>query len=479
MSLKNKVLSGVYWTSGGRLLSQLVSWTITIVVIRLLTPSDYGLLAMAMVAASILTVLADAGLGAALIQAPTLDDAKVRSVFGAAILLHCGLFVAQFLLAPLVAAYFGEERLVAILRVLAIDLLLSIFGVLPYAFLGRNLEFKSQSIIGVGSTICTSLTTLGLALYGWGIWALILGNLAGRVFDIVVINLVAPVWRRPSFDLKEARDLITFGAKLLAMRVLWLVYSQADVFVAGKLLGKEALGIYGVAMHIASLPVQRLAQLFNTVAYPAFSRIQDDRQRIIGALLKAVRLMSLMGFPTMWGLASVAPEAVRLVLGPTWIQATIPLQLLAIIMPLRMLSAVLPAVTSGIGRPDIQLVNLAIALLVMPAAFIIGSRWGIIGLSAAWVTVYPLVVLENVHRSTAAIGLSMREVWRAAARPIAAAALVCVAVTALRELLPAGFSEWLRLCLLILCGAVVYGAVSWAYNRDGILELRDAVRRDR
>ena len=477
MSIRQKVISGLYWTVSARLVTQVLTWLMTLVVIRLLTPADYGLLAMAMVFVNALTLLSEAGLGAALVRAPEVDDRKVRGILAAVIVVNCVLYAIQYAAAPAVALFFEEERLVSIIRILALQVLISIFSVIPAAMLARSLDFKRPSIIGLGSAICGGVTTLFLAIAGYGVWAIIVGNLATQICATTALNVVAPWFRWPDFSMKGARGLIGFGGQVTATRVLWAFYSQADMLVGGKLLGKQLLGFYSVAMDLASLPAQKMMSVFNQVAFPAFARIQDDRRQVVAALLKCVRLVSVVAFPVMWGLSSVAPEAVSVVLGAKWEQVAVPLQLLALIMPLRMLSALLPPVTDSLGRADVALRNLAISAVIMPIAFVIGSSWGLLGLSAAWVIVYPLMVLQNIHASVKVIGLSTKAFLSAVARPSIAAAIVFVAVAAARLLLPVILPEWARLVFLIGWGAMIYAIASWLMNRQGIVEILDLVRR--
>jgi len=178
-----------------------------------------------------------------------------------------------------------------------------------------------------------------------------------------------------------------------------------------------------------------------------------------------------VGFPLTWGLASVAPEAVRVVLGAKWEQAILPLQILAIVMPMRMVSSLLPAATDGIGRPDVGLKSMLFACVLMVPAFAVGCQWGIFGLSIAWLAGYPLVAAQNFYRSAQAIGMPAGAIWLAAARPLAASALMAGAVHALRWTLPSTMPEALSLTLLVLCGAVVYAGASLVLNRNTVSEL--------
>ena len=248
-------------------------------------------------------MLAEGGLGSALVQSRDVDDSGLRSMFGLVILINIALFILLVTAAPAIAAFFGEDRLVLLIRVLGAQLLLLMFAAIPGAMLARALDFKRPALIGLASSVCGGLTTLALALAGYGVWALVLGTLVMHVCTVVALNVVSPFLAWPDFSLHGARGLTAFGWRVTVGRVLWFLYSQADIVIAGRLLGKELLGIYSVSMHLASLPVQRVMSILNNVAFPAFASIQQDRAQVKAAVLKMVRLVSLIGFPVTWGLA--------------------------------------------------------------------------------------------------------------------------------------------------------------------------------
>lgn len=475
MSLRSQVLAGLFWTGGARLLSQILTWAITIVVIRLLNPGDYGLLAMATVFMSFLALLAEAGLGAALIQAPEVDDLKLRRIFGAVILIDAALFLLQFVAAPAIAHFFAEERLVPIIRVLAFQFLLMIFTVIPLALLSRRLDFKRQSMIDLASAVCGSLSTLGLALGGYGVWALVIGSLVAAGIRSLAINVVSPFLKWPDFSLRDLRDVMAFGRQVTAARLLWFMYSQADILIAGKLLGKELLGFYSVSMHLASLPVQKISSILNQVAFPAFARAQHDTKRSASYLLKAVRILSFVAFPVLWGVSSISPELIVILLGPKWGLAILPLQILALIMPLRMMSGIVFTATDGMGRPDVSVNNLIVANLVMVPAFAVGSNWGLVGLSVAWGCVYPVVVLANLARALPVINLKVRDVLSAMASPALSALGMYGAVFLARRYAFPVEQGVFQLLALVGVGVVAYALLSAAINMKvckEILELR-------
>lgn len=479
MTLRAKVLSGIFWIGGARLIGQILTWAITIVVIRLLSPSDYGLLAMASMFMSVLVVIAEAGLGAALIQAPNVDELTLRRIFGAAVVIHCVLFALQFAAAPVIAGFFEEERLVPIIRLIALQLLLTIFGVLPSAMLNRRLDFKSQSLIGLGSSVCGSLSTLGLALAGHGVWALVIGNLIATFCAVVAINFVSPFPHWPDFSLKGIRKLVVFGGQFTASRLLYLVYSQADVFIAGKLFGKELLGFYSVAMHLASLPVQKISSVFNQVAFSAFAQAQHQPETVPVHMLKGIRMLSFLSFPVLWGIASIAPEIVAVLLGEKWRAAVMPLQLLPLVMPITMLSPFMNTAFQGIGRGGIVFMNALTACVFLPAAFLIGSHWGLFGLCMAWLIGFPLVFLVNLRRMLPLVRLKLSAVLKAMALPMLAATGMYVCVSAARPLLAADLSAPVLMAVLIATGMVGFTLVTLATNMKGVREVADLFRKDR
>jgi O-antigen/teichoic acid export membrane protein len=477
MSLRQTVRSGLYWAAGGRLAAQLVSWAITIVVIRLLSPADYGLLAMATVFIEFFAMMSQFGAGTAVIQAQELDERKLRQVFGFVIVVNGILFLAMIFGAPLVAAFFAEERLTSIVRVLAVPFLLTVLGTIPSSQISRKLDYKSSSLISLGGTIVSSLTTLALALAGAGVWALVWGALAAAVWGAVAPNVVSPFLKWPIFSYRGIRELVLYGGNLTLTRILWFWYSKADAIIAGKLLGKELLGAYSVGMHLANLPTSRLSALVNQVAFPAFARIQDDRARYAASFLLAVRLLSFAVFPALWGMSSVAPELVRVLLGDKWLPAIQPLQLLALIMPVHMFGPFMNTAANGIGRTDVSVKQVLVASVVMPLAFLIGSQWGLVGLALSWVIAFPLVFAVAIRLFVPVVGLRASDVLRAMSPTVLVCAGMYAAVAGVRAFVGAALHDVVLLAVLTATGVAAYAALTAAFNRKGFREAVSMLRR--
>ena len=191
-----KVLSALRWSAATRLVGQVVSWTMTVFVIRLLSPSDYGVLAMAVILPSALYLLNDLGLDVVLVRRLAPGEEFRRQVFGVVIAVNllCALILVTA--APLVAAFFSEPTLIPILRVLSLQFLLLVFETLPRARLEQGLDFRSQSLISLGANWLGGLTTLALALTGWGVWALVWGRLVSTATTTLALNVARALVRR-------------------------------------------------------------------------------------------------------------------------------------------------------------------------------------------------------------------------------------------------------------------------------------------
>ena len=477
MDIRLKVLTALSWTATARFISQLFSWVITIVVIRLLSPSDYGLMAMAVFSLSFLYLLNTFGLDAVLVQKRDLDAITQRQVFGILILLNMFFFLLLFLAAVPIAKFFGEPRLVAIIRVLSFQFVVLIFETLPRAQLERQIDFKNMSIVDLITMMLGSLITLILAFSGLGVWALVFGSLTTVATRTVGLNIIAPCWCWPSFSLRGMHQSISFGGFATVDRGLWFLFSEIDKFIGGKLLGKELLGFYAVANHLASLPITKVASLINAVALPAFSQAQNDLEKVGSYLLKAVRVMSIVAFPIFLGMSSVAPELVELFLGGKWRDASLPLQILSLVMPLRMVSILLPPLLWGVGQPRVSATNHLIAAVTMSVAFYVGAGWGPAGLALAWLSAYPLVFLVSVIRALRVVELSAKSFMLAMARPALASVGMYGTVMAAKAYPVVEMGTVAEFVSLVVLGALAYAVLALLVNRPGIREALELFRR--
>lgn len=478
MDIRSKVTSALRWSAASRFLGQLVSWAITIVVIRLLSPGDYGLMAMAMVVVSFLILLNTLGLDAVLVQEKALDERTRRQVFGVVIVVNVFFFLLVFLGAGPIAALYGEQQLVPVLRVLSLQFLLLIFETLPQSHLERNIEFAQRSIVDLVTLVLGSLTTLALALAGLGVWALVWGTLVTNAARMVGLNLICRSLVWPSFSLRGMGRHFSFGGFVTFDRGLWFLFSESDKFIGGKVLGNHLLGYYAVASQLASLPINKISGLLNSVAFPAFSRAHANAgsDAVRAYLLKATRLLAIAAFPVFFGISCTAQPLVAALLGEKWLPAAPLLQLLGVVMPFRLLSNVFPPLLWGIGRPRTSAGNYLLAAILMPLAFYTGTRWGVIGLAYAWLAMYPLVFLLTALRTCRIVSVSLADYAAQMARPLAAASAMYAVVWVLGDVALGESGEWFHLVQLVVAGMAAYGGAMLLVDRRGLSETLELIR---
>ncbi|NII11155.1 oligosaccharide flippase family protein [Oleiagrimonas sp. C23AA] len=479
MSLRREVLHSLKWLAGARLAGQAIAWTITLVVIRILKPSDYGLMAIAEVLIGFATLFQELGLFSAMVQKRDLNDRHVEQAFGLLILINSGIYLLVFAMAPLLAGFFGDQRLVDIVRVLGIQFPLASFGVVQDAMLSRSMRFKQKSLANLVIGLGNGLTTLGFALAGFGVWALVFGSLAGALVRPFALGVAARHWCRPRFSRDGMSEMLRFGSFVTISKVLWYAYSRSDVFIIGKILGKELLGFYSIAMHLASLPMQKVSEMLDQVGFAAYASVQHDMEAIRGHFLRVIRVLGFISFPVFWGISSVAPDLVAVVLGQRWERAVIPLQLLGLVGPIRMIGHGSGSVLTAIGKPHIGTLSLLLAILIMPPAFFIGTYYGgLLGASLAWVIGYPVLVLARLPLLLPPLGLASRQYFAAMLGPATGGAVMYLAVMLARDQIAGTVQDPIvGMILLVLVGTVIYPAFMWIFWRGVCREVLDLLRK--
>jgi teichuronic acid exporter len=476
MSIKVEVLNALRWSAAGRLAGQLGSWVATIYVIRILNPADYGLMGMASILIGFATLFNELGVIPALIQSRHLDERLIRQLFGFVITSTTLIFCLLFLTAPLLSTFFDEPRLTPVTQALAITIIIGGASAVPNALLERDLQFRGVSLVEFSSMILGSGITLVLAIQGFGVWSLVIANITTTTANTVGILVVSRFCLLPIFRLAGLRSIFVFGANITGQKVLWYLYSSADVVLVGKLLGEQALGVYSVAFQLATLPVSKIFGVMNRVAFPAYARIQHDNRQAKDYFITSVRLSWLFFCPVLWGMSSVSQEFVQTFMGPNWEDAGIVLALIPLIVPFRVISFLITPLTDGLGRPDIGLRNQATFTLLIPVGILIGTFWGLIGVCIGLTIGSILALIINFRRSLGLLELTLETLFGAVLPTVIAGGAMYAAVWFVKtSVFPHAAAPW-RLCAAILTGIVVYSFMTFLINRTAVRQCLALVR---
>ena len=474
--IRKRVLSGLKWTVGVRVTSQILSWLATLFVIRLLQPEDFGLQAMVMVFMSLVLLLSTAGAEQAIIQAKTLDSDQIQKLFGVLVLLNVGLGGLQIAGAPLIAAYYQDPRVVPLMIALSAGLLTVPFVCIPAGLLAREMNFKHYSLADMSKAITSSIATLTLAWRGYGVWSLVLGQLAGMLMHAVFLNVVKS-WRRiPKFSLRGVEGLVQFGGTVLGAYLVWTCCWGADAFLGGRFLGAEVLGIYAVAAELSLLPMRKVMPLLHQVAFPAYSQLQDKPEEMSWYFVKALRLVSLLMVPLAFGFAAVAQWAVPLFLTDRWEVIVTPIMLLSLTIPLRAIVTMNGPLLNALGLARVNLTNAVIALAILVPGLVIGMQWGLLGLCVAWAAAFPIVFVVLSLRTVRILGMPPTD-FIVAVLPAIASGVAMLVVLWLAGSLPLiGSNDIVALLVLVPAGALVYFGIVKLFFPERLTEAFELMR---
>jgi O-antigen/teichoic acid export membrane protein len=455
--LKGRVASGMGWVGATQVVGQLIRTGGAIAVARLLVPSDYGLATLALVFTSLVLVFSDLALGAALVQRKVLteDDRSTAfwlTIFTGVLFTGVGVGIAG----PLSSIY-GEPEVRPLLMVLSASFFITAIGATQQSLLLRDMRFKRMETLILVGTLAGTVGAVVVAAKGGGAWAIIVQQLVTATV-VSALMWLGSSWRpRLRFSRASASSLWGFSGPLVGHRLLFYVHQNADNLIIGRVLGPAALGAYAVAYNVMLAPASRIAAPVQRVLAPAFSRLQDEPERMADAWARATRLVGLIVIPAMTGIGVVAPDFVPVVLGDQW-KAAIPIvPILAWVGMLQALQALNVDILMARGRTRALFRYMCAFCVIHLIAFAVGVNWGIIGVAIAYAVSSTLIEPVLTIMSARAIGVSSFVFIRAISSVAEASAAMGVAVLGARPLLiELGVSAAPRLLLLVVIGALVY-----------------------
>lgn len=475
-SLREQVRSAVLWRSGTQVFGQILTWASTFIVIRILSPSDYGLFAMTSVVLVLLSLVNGYSLANAVIQRAEVDRRILAQLFGMLWVLNLGLVAMQWALAPLAVAYYRQPMVGDLLRAQSLLYLTTPFIALAYAVLARAMDFRKQAQVNLVSALCGAAASLIGALSGLGVWTLVLAPLTLFATRAVGMMIAARCWLLPSFDFRGAGSIARYGSIVVVAQIFWFIQTQADIFIAGRSFSPHALGIYTTALFLTQMFVTKFVPPLNEVAFSAYARIQHDRAAVADAFLKSVRVIFLVGLPFYAGFAVTAQPLVHTVLGEKWLEAAPVVRILALAMPFMTMQVLFGPALEATGRPGLSSRNAVLGAAILPLAFAIGVQDGERGIAMAWAIGYPVLVAVSAIWTLPALGVRLSALGRALTAPLFASVGMAMVVLLVDAALPP-LAPPVRLAVLVATGGAVYGAWLLAFARPLLLELIGLIHR--
>ncbi|NNF66978.1 MAG: lipopolysaccharide biosynthesis protein [Gammaproteobacteria bacterium] len=468
-SVRQAVITGLRWLTTARFVAQVSSWAVTLIVIRLLTPADYGLHAMVAVLYSLLIRISQSGVDRAISRHPDFKDSNLSQLLGFYLLLNFALFVAVWFVAPLVAAYYQEPRVVLLLRVLAFGFVITLFKLIPVGLVWRELDYRTHAIASLIGTVSGSLVTLGIAIAGYGVWALIIGNLVVPGSAAIYLQLKKRWLVLPRFSFGESFSIVKYAWTIGAGFFVWQFAWGLDVLLGGKQIAAAELGFYVVAIHLCAMPLDKVVPLANEILYPAYSRLQSDPAAINQYFQKSLVSICFVLFPAFLGLAAISEWLVPVVFGANWIGIERIMLIVALAMPFRVLLSMCNPVLNATGSAHLSLWSGVFAVIFIAAAVSVGIHWGAIGLAYAALVSAPVVMTVVLLQMTRVAKISFSDLAGTAGSLLCVSVVMAVVVYLTGRYFDGSLANSAIIAIQVLCGALIYFMLTALFARRHLL----------
>ncbi|PMC10329.1 lipopolysaccharide biosynthesis protein [Hoylesella timonensis] len=472
--LKQKTIKGLLWSVVDNFSNLGVSFIIGIILARLLSPDDYGLLAMINVFLAISRSFIDSGFGNALIrkQDMTHHDCSTAFIFNVVVSLF--FYLVLFFLAPLIASFYHRPILTSLLRVEAVCMIINAFVIVQITLINKKVDFKKTTKISLISNVISGGFGIFLAYCGYGVWALVGMHILASLISAFLFWLMTDWYPTLVFSYKSFKYLFGFGSKLLATGILDVIFRNLYPILIGKFFSASSLGFYTRAETLAKLPSETLTGVIQRVTFPVLSQIQDDEERLSANYRKLLKMTAFIIFPLMVGLAAVAKPLILVLLTAKWSQSIIYLQIICFGMMWYPIHAINLNLLQVKGRTDIFLKIDIIKRFITVVVLFCAISYGVIGMCFASVISSLISLFINTYYTGKMINVGfvvqLKDLLPILLNSFLMAGIVFYSVRLFDN-------NFINLLIGILIGVISYAFGALLLAKDEVLEFRNVIYR--
>lgn len=469
---QNSITDSISWSLAGQLSKRGLYVLFAIWLANILGPESFGLVAMAGSFIGLASVFSDMGLSMALIQDQKSGEQQYQSVFVINLLLGILLTILVAVTSPLIAAFYGDDRLLPLTLLLSLTFILGAPNFIQLTILRKALEFRVIAIAETIATLLSGVVAIFLAYQGAGVYAIVIQTLLYKV----LFNLV--LWHyshwRPTFSFKRGglKKMFQFSAYNMGTEVMEFIAKNIDNILIGRFIGSAALGMYDYAYKVMLSPNIFISSAISSVLFPTFSRMQEDKVVIKKMFLKAQRILVLFNVPAMLGLMVLAEVFIRSILGEAWLGMKTVLQIMAFVGAQKTIGALLNNLYLSMGRTDLSFKYGAIFRLLLIGSILAGLPWGIEGVALSYAIARTIVMIPNTVIACRLVGITGAEVTGNVVGIFVVAGLMAIAVFTVKTNLLAGMLPWLQLLAGTFTGICIYTLLLHFFNIKAYLELK-------
>lgn len=458
-------VSNMLWRLFERIGVQGITFVVSVILARLLSPSDYGLLAIVSVFMAMSGVLVDSGFAVALVQKEDADSVDYSTVFFFNIFSCFLVYILLFFTSPIIANYYGNSLLTQIIRVVGIGVLLAPIKNLQQAYVAKNMLFRKFFFSTIGGTLVSAIVGVYLAYTGRGVWALVFQQLANSTVDMIVLWFTVK-WR-PTLEFSFERLTIMFGygSKLLLSSIIHTIYDNLRQLLIGKVYTSEDLAFYSKGKHIPDLIMTNLNVSIESVLFPVLVRKKNNNDDIKKAVQMFIRGMSCLVWPIMLGIAAVGDELIEILFTKKWLFSVPYLRIFCICYAFQPIHTANLCAIKAIGRSDVFLKMEVIKKIVGVVIVFVAIKFGVLAVALSSIIYNFFAQFVNTYPNKMFIGYGYREQLKDI-MPFASFALLMYFVLTLGMRFE--INMYVSVVLQILTGVAVYSLCCLAFERDTI-----------
>lgn len=408
-SLKIKTVKGVIWSAIERFSLQFFRFFIGLILARLLTPEDFGLIAIVSVFLSILDLFVESGFGNALIRKQDCASVDYSTVFYINLFVSIFAYAMMYFLSPYIADFYKNSQLVLITRVVSLNLIINALSIVNRTQLVKKVDFKTQSKISLLSVILSGILGIYLAYIGYGVWSLIYYSLSDSIIRSILFFIYVKWYPTLTFSYKSFKELFSFGSKILLTSIQHRLYTNSYTLILGKVLSSQIVGLFARADQLAQFPVLTIEGIISRVSYPVLCSIQDDTKRLTNAYREYIKLTSFCVFPLMFGLAAIAKPAILLILSDKWLESVKILQIMCFAYIWTHLNCINLNLLYVKGRSDLVYKLDVIKKIIGITVLLLSIKYGLVAICFSRVIYGFSAIVINTYYTKKIIGLGFFE----------------------------------------------------------------------
>lgn len=471
-SLRGKTVKGVGWSFIDSFAGQGITFLVGLVLARLLTPEEYGLIGIITIFIAVFNSIVDSGFSNALIRKTDAKDIDYNTVFITNMVVSVALFLALFFSAPLIADFFGRPLLKPLSQVMASIVIINAFAIIQRTLLVKRIDFKTQTKISIISSIASGVVGIGMAYCGYGVWSLAGQQLSRQLLNTIFLWVYSKWVPKLQFSWNSFKELFGFGWKLLVSSLIDTVWKEVYQIVIGKCYSPATLGQYTRGQQFGSIFSSNLNSIVQRVSYPVLSSIQDDKERLKQAYRRVIKVTMLVTFSLMLGLAAISKPMIFVLIGPQWLLAAKLLPIICMQMMLYPLHALNLNMLQVQGRSDLflklEVVKKCAAVIPILLGVFIDIYWMLWGSVCTGVFAYYL----NSFYSGKFLDYSISSQIKDILPSFVVAAIMAVIVYAVSLL---SLSPFFLLPLQILVGTIVVIALCECFKLEEYMEIKNMI----